>query len=176
MNEPDRRCSDRERDEAAARLREALAEGRLDRDEFSQRLDAVLAARTHGELSLLVDDLPAVSPLPVQPLKRKIAVSIFGSQNVTPARSYTVIASLFGSSRVDLRSLPPDAEPKVFVISVFGSTKVVVDKERGARLGGVAIFGSKRLAREVRSSQGPGTASVMAIAVMGSVRVRGSRR
>ena len=58
---PDRselRASDADRDRVAARLREALAEGRLTPDEHSERLDAVYSSKTLGELAPLVRDLP----------------------------------------------------------------------------------------------------------------------
>src|SRR5690606_6348921 len=58
---PDRsemRASDADRDRVAARLREALAEGRLTPDEHSERLDAVYNSKTLGELAPLLRDLP----------------------------------------------------------------------------------------------------------------------
>jgi hypothetical protein len=56
---PDMRASDAERERVAEVLREAVAEGRLQMEEFEQRLDATYKARTHGELEPLVRDLPA---------------------------------------------------------------------------------------------------------------------
>ncbi|NUS15774.1 MAG: DUF1707 domain-containing protein [Streptomyces sp.] len=53
------RASDADRDRIADILREALAEGRLDSAEHSERLDRVYAAKTMGELEPLVSDLPA---------------------------------------------------------------------------------------------------------------------
>ncbi|MFF3750052.1 DUF1707 domain-containing protein [Streptomyces sp. NPDC002018] len=53
------RASDAEREQIAERLREAVAEGRLDMEEFDERLEAAYKARTHGELAPLVRDLPA---------------------------------------------------------------------------------------------------------------------
>ncbi|MFI0940755.1 DUF1707 domain-containing protein [Streptomyces sp. NPDC021020] len=53
------RASDADRDRIADILREALAEGRLDSAEHSERLDHVYAAKTMGELEPLVADLPA---------------------------------------------------------------------------------------------------------------------
>jgi hypothetical protein len=58
---PDLRASDQQRDRAAAELREHYAAGRLTEDEFNERLDAIYAARTQGELSELRRDLPALS-------------------------------------------------------------------------------------------------------------------
>ena len=36
----------------------AQAEGRLDLDEFDERITATLAARTYGELAVITEDLP----------------------------------------------------------------------------------------------------------------------
>ncbi|MCY9786442.1 DUF1707 domain-containing protein [Nocardiopsis sp. EMB25] len=52
------RASDADRDEVAARLREALAEGRLSPVELEERLDGLYRAKTVGELAPLVRDLP----------------------------------------------------------------------------------------------------------------------
>src|SRR5699024_7618897 len=52
------RASDAERDAVAHRLREALAEGRLDPDEHSERLDSVYRAKTLGDLVPITQALP----------------------------------------------------------------------------------------------------------------------
>lgn len=57
--EADLRASDADRDRIADILRDALAEGRLDAAEHSERIDRVYAAKTLGELEPLVRDLPA---------------------------------------------------------------------------------------------------------------------
>jgi Domain of unknown function (DUF1707) len=53
------RASDSDREQVAERLRHATAEGRLRRDELEQRLKALYAAKTYGELDELLADLPA---------------------------------------------------------------------------------------------------------------------
>jgi hypothetical protein len=53
------RASDSDREEVAERLRHATSEGRLTGSELEERLEAVYACRTHGELRGLVADLPA---------------------------------------------------------------------------------------------------------------------
>jgi hypothetical protein len=52
------RIGDAERDAAAADLGEHYAAGRLTLDELHQRLDAVFAARTVGQLTRIMADLP----------------------------------------------------------------------------------------------------------------------
>ena len=52
------RLSTAEREQASARLAEHFAEGRLDNDEYAERLDRIWAARTRGELRPVFRDLP----------------------------------------------------------------------------------------------------------------------
>lgn len=63
MTEPSRlRVGDAERDDAVQLLTDHLAAGRLDHDEFDERLGRALTAHTHGELDALFDDLPGRRP------------------------------------------------------------------------------------------------------------------
>ncbi len=52
------RLGDAEREQASALLRDHYAEGRLDTEEYSERLDAVWAARTRADLRPVFADLP----------------------------------------------------------------------------------------------------------------------
>jgi Domain of unknown function (DUF1707) len=61
---PSLRASDSDRDHVAERLRHAMAEGRLSGDELEQRLEALYAARTYGELAALLADLPVDRSVP----------------------------------------------------------------------------------------------------------------
>ncbi|MER5646773.1 DUF1707 domain-containing protein [Streptosporangium sp. NPDC002524] len=55
----DVRASDDDREAATRRLRLAVEEGRLDLQEFEDRVGRALSATTHGELTVLLADLPA---------------------------------------------------------------------------------------------------------------------
>ena len=56
------RLSDADRDQAITRLSEHYAAGRLDKEEFDERSDAVWTAKTHADLAPLFADLgPAPS-------------------------------------------------------------------------------------------------------------------
>jgi hypothetical protein len=59
-SDPRMRASDTDRDRTASLLREHHAEGRLNAEEFHERLDRAFAARTLGELDELLADLPAI--------------------------------------------------------------------------------------------------------------------
>ncbi len=71
-SDPNIRASDDDRDRTAALLREHHAVGRLDPEEFNERLDKAFAAKTVGELDELLADLPAIDlyRLPDASLKR----------------------------------------------------------------------------------------------------------
>lgn len=58
--DPRIRASDADRERTAALLREHHAEGRLNAEEFNDRLDKALAAKTIGELDALLADLPGI--------------------------------------------------------------------------------------------------------------------
>lgn len=69
----DLRAGDRDRDAVATVLREQHLAGRLDSDEFQERLDHCLAAKTYGELDALVADLPVPEPAPPRaPVSRRL--------------------------------------------------------------------------------------------------------
>jgi uncharacterized protein DUF1707 len=69
---PSMRASDAERDATVQRLQVAFAEGRLNDEEFDDRMRTALSARTHADLGKLLIDLPAstapVAPRPVAPV------------------------------------------------------------------------------------------------------------
>jgi Domain of unknown function (DUF1707) len=70
--DPRIRASDADRDRVAALLREHHAAGRLTAEEFGERMDRALEARTLGELDELMTDLPAIDlyQLPDASLRR----------------------------------------------------------------------------------------------------------
>ena len=76
-SDPSFRASDADRDRIADLLREHHAVGRLDPQEFAERLDKAFSAKTIGELDDLVADLPAVDtyPLPTSGLSRRTRYS-----------------------------------------------------------------------------------------------------
>jgi hypothetical protein len=60
---PNTRAGDAEREATAQRLNDAHTEGRLDAEEYHDRVDRCYSAKTVGELRALVEDLPrAPSP------------------------------------------------------------------------------------------------------------------
>lgn len=68
------RASDAERAETADLLKKHFMDGRLDQAEFEERVGAALGAKTRGELTALLDDLPRiVASRPARPSPRSRA-------------------------------------------------------------------------------------------------------
>src|SRR5436309_1942645 len=73
------RASDAEREATVGRLQAALAEGRVDVDEFGERAAAAYAAVTLAELEQLVADLPPRAGAPVVGSRvPEVVRSVFG--------------------------------------------------------------------------------------------------
>lgn len=64
--DPRLRIGEAEREQATAQLARHYGEGRLDHDEYCERLDAVWTARTSADLALLFTDLPRLPVAPPQ--------------------------------------------------------------------------------------------------------------
>ena len=69
---PGLRVSDAERTAVADQLSRHYGEGRLDQEEFNERLERAMHARTQADLSGLLDDLPpAEEPAAAPPLPHR---------------------------------------------------------------------------------------------------------
>jgi len=90
------RASDADRDNVVEFLNVAYSEGRLSRDEYDDRLDSALSARTYADLDQIVTDLPAaradgvppastVNGLAIASLACGLAQFMFGPLATIPA-------------------------------------------------------------------------------------------
>ncbi|HEX6477170.1 MAG TPA: DUF1707 domain-containing protein [Acidimicrobiales bacterium] len=70
-SDPRLRISHAERNEIADTLSKHFAEGRLDSDEFDERVGRVMNAKTRGDLAGVLDDLPRLGPPPPEPRRRR---------------------------------------------------------------------------------------------------------
>lgn len=59
MNSPDLRASDADREQVVHCLERHTSAGRLSLDEYADRVEQALRARTQGELATVLADLPA---------------------------------------------------------------------------------------------------------------------
>lgn len=87
--DPRIRASDEDRDRTVSLLREHHAAGRLTPEEFDERLDRALAAKTLGDLDELMADLPAIDlyRLPHASMSRRPATPGASSLGAALARS-----------------------------------------------------------------------------------------
>ena len=109
---PGIRISDADRERAAARLQQALAEGRITLSELEERLTVVYAARYAADLLPPFADLPGDDVVPVQP----------ATPTPAAAGQPLVLRSGMGTLR---RSGPWTVPSRILVQSVMGS--VILD-------------------------------------------------
>lgn len=62
--DPNMRLSNAERTEVADRLSKHYGDGRLDEEEFNERLDRAMKAKTRADLDGMFDDLPGLEETP----------------------------------------------------------------------------------------------------------------
>jgi hypothetical protein len=175
---PDVRASDADREAIVTRLQTAVGEGRIDLDEFGQRADAAYAAVTRAELELLVADLPANAPRPVEIVGQRPAEevsSVFGDITLAvattpPQRAGTV----FGDIRIDLRGLRTGADRiDLHLSTVFGDIDVIVAEGVDAELHGRTVFGDRKVQlAPVQRLAGTPLVVVHAKAIFGDLRLR----
>jgi Domain of unknown function (DUF1707) len=138
------RLSDRDRDAVAQRLQEAFAEGRLDDDEFDQRMRTALTAKLSSELEPLTRDLPdaALRPSTVAPAvvagqtPGKFAIAYKsnirrGGRWRVPGRFSTIVYK--GNGRLDLRAAELSA-PVTTLITIAYKSHVDVLVPPGVRV------------------------------------------
>ncbi|MFD8281332.1 DUF1707 domain-containing protein [Streptomyces malaysiensis subsp. malaysiensis] len=155
------RASDAERERIAEVLREAVAEGRLDMEEFEERLGAAYAARTHGQLEPLVRDLPvpgSAVPAPPSPGDHtgwreriggpptsKWAVAIMGGfqrkGTWTVPRAFTAFA-LMGGGEIDLREARfEDRDVVIRCFALMSGVQIIVPPDLETHVGGIGLMG-----------------------------------
>ncbi|MFD9222873.1 DUF1707 domain-containing protein [Streptomyces sp. NPDC060064] len=197
---PEMRASDSERERVAERLREAVAEGRLDMEEFEQRLDAAYRARTHGELEPLVSDLPVgglpvvgTAPSPVAtgsggwaqrvggPATSNGAFAFWGGfgrkGTWTVGRKFTTF-TLMGGGELDLREARfEDRETVIRCFAIMGGVHIVVPPDLNVEVGGFGLMGG--FGEQGQSEGLPDPAAprvrITGFAIMGGVGVERKR-
>jgi Domain of unknown function (DUF1707)/Cell wall-active antibiotics response 4TMS YvqF len=162
------RASDADREEAAAVLNAALAEGRLTVAEHSDRLDSVYEAKTHAQIAPLIDDLPAkgsaVARAPgtdVEPAsgRSQKIIAIFGGASrkgrwhVSPKINAVTV---FGGAELDFREAQfPAQEVTLNCTCIFGGVDITVPPEVKIVESGVAIFGGHDISSNEGDAAGP---------------------
>lgn len=180
---PPVRASDAERDQTVLVLREHCAQGRLTLEEFSERIELVLNARTRVELDTVTRDLP-VARLEPEPLRRervrartrKRFVAIMGRSARTkrwrvPEQADAL--AIMGECEIDLREAIFTGERIEFnAVAVMGEIRIVVPEGMDVDMSGFSFMGENEC-RPSREGELPGMPDlhVRAFSLMGRVEV-----
>ncbi|MFJ3665936.1 DUF1707 domain-containing protein [Streptomyces sp. NPDC090106] len=158
---PELRASDADRERVAEVLRDALAEGRLDMEEFEERLEATYKARTYGELTPITRDLPAgplvnlvKEPAPEGSWASRVtggegssswAVAVLsGFQRRgrwTVPKRFNCVA-FWGGGEIDLREANfADGEVEINCVAIMGGVNIIVPQGVDVVVRGIGVMG-----------------------------------
>jgi hypothetical protein len=149
VSSPELRASDADRDRAVAELQEHTAAGRLTLEEFSERVDRAVAAKTLSELDEVRSGLPSALPMErVRRRPKRFTGVVFGQTERTgrwrlPQRALGLV--LFGDLDLDLRQAELSGPvASITVLVLFGNVDLYVPESVEVDLGGLAAFGHRR--------------------------------
>ncbi|MFB6619253.1 DUF1707 domain-containing protein [Streptomyces sp. NPDC085524] len=187
------RASDADRDRIAQRLADALAEGRLNSEEHSERLDSLYELKTVGELEVLVRDLPAPGTgngLPAYAAGAGAAVPAAYMENVVAVCSsaarkgrwrpgaHTRAVSVMGDIEIDLTEAVFEQQvTEINVTCVLGNVEVRVPENVTLRGYGSGILGNFEVRGESRGETDPQAPVVIVrgFALLGNIEARPKR-
>ncbi|MGV0852061.1 DUF1707 SHOCT-like domain-containing protein [Mycolicibacterium phlei] len=179
------RAADTDRIQVAQLLTDAAAQGRLQLDEYEERLTKAYAAQTYEELEKLSADLPGAitrgrSGGTLRPAPKTVLLAIMsgferrGRWNV-PKRM-TAFA-LFGGGVIDLRYADfTSPEVDIRSYSIFGGQTILVPPEVNVDLHGIGVMGSFENSVQGEGSPGAPLVRIRGLALGGSVAVKRKRR
>ena len=191
---PELRASDADRERTAEVLRLAAGEGRLTADELGERLDAVFAGRTLGELERLVADVVPQGPtpsvgaprqtLPVVPDGPAGAKWIISIMSGNDRRGHwrlgpkIININFWGGSELDLNDAELTARhTEIHVISIMGGGDVWVPEGLDVQVSQFAVMGGNdvRLGPGRPAPGGP-VLHLRLFSIWGGTHVRRGRR
>lgn len=151
------RASDADRDRTVEVLAAASAEGRLAPEEYSQRSEAALTARTLAELASLTADLPAPQPGDAVPVPAKITAVLGNESRKGPwvVPPHLAVRSVLGDCHLEMQQAVIRQHVTIIDASVrFGSVTIYVPDGIDVRMTGRAVLSAK--SSEVRGQPEPG--------------------
>ena len=183
---PEIRASDAEREYVVDVLRGHCSEGRIDLDEFSERINRVYAARTIGELNEVTADLPipATTRTPVTESDgkvrkaRKWIVAVMsgavrkGKWRVDPE---TNIVAVMGGANLDLRDAVFSGDEIILRCFAFmGGIDIIVPEGLEVHANGIPFMGGfdDKTNNDVPTLPGSPIVRIKYFAMMGGVTVR----
>jgi hypothetical protein len=166
------RASHEDRDRVVDQLRVAAGDGRLTSDELDERLERALAARTHGELAALTEDLPTARGAgPTAEPKKVLRIERAGTNVrrdgnwVAPERVELRVTAGnvvldFTQAVITLPSLQVSALVRGGNLTLITRPGIVVNTDEVAIIGGRVI---------VREPPGPSVPVLLSVDVSGRV-------
>jgi hypothetical protein len=151
------RASDADRDRTIEALAGASAEGRLSLEEYSQRSEVALVARTLGELTTLTADLPAPSRGDAVPASTQITAVLGNESRKGPwlVPAHLTVRSVLGDCHLEMQQAVIRQHVTTIDATVrFGSMTIFVPDGIDVRLTGRAVLGAK--SSELRGEPAPG--------------------
>ena len=173
---PDIRVADADRERAIVELREHAVAGRLTLEEFGDRVDHAYAARTRGELDVVLRELPSVPTTTAR--TRRFGLAVMGGINWRgrlrlPEQS--TIVAFMGGANIDLRQANIEApEVTLRAWAIMGGVNVIIPPNVEAELDGFSLMGG----RNDETTPPPHPAAriqIRAYTLMGGVNVRTAR-
>jgi hypothetical protein len=190
------RASDADRERIAQVLHKATAEGRLDIHELDERLVAVYAAKTYGELVPITADLvlsgvpqPPVVPQYQPAVSDRVggqpgsAVSIAFWSGVNRKGQWVVprvhnAVAIMGGIDIDLTHARfAEQEVTISVFAFWGGVEIRVPDDINVNVDGFGFMGAfEDHAPARRHIPGAPTVRITGLAIMGGVEVKGPKR
>lgn len=132
------RVSDAERAHVVEVLRKAIGHGLLSLDEFTERTDTALAARTRGELNVVLVDLPGVthsdpdSPVREKPVELRATMSAVRRTGQWTVPRELIISNRMGSAELDFSEARIPHDEVRITLNVSGGSVKLLLPERGS--------------------------------------------
>jgi Domain of unknown function (DUF1707)/Cell wall-active antibiotics response 4TMS YvqF len=169
------RASDADRDRTVEALAAASAEGRLTLEEYSERSESALTARTMGDLASLTVDLPARPAGDAAPVPVKITAVLGNESRKGPwvVPSHLTVRSVLGDCHLEMQQAVIHQRVTTIDATVrFGTVTIFVPDGVDVRMTGRAVLGAK--SSEVRGEPQPGAPVIVVRCdvVCGAITVR----
>ncbi|MFI5616503.1 DUF1707 domain-containing protein [Streptomyces sp. NPDC051567] len=186
------RASDADRDRFASVLADAVAEGRLNAEEHSERLDLLYAVKTVGELEALVRDLPVpggarADAAPALPENRFGAYGATSADTVLSVCSsavrkghwrpgaHTRAISLMGDISIDLTEAVFEQQvTEIDVTCILGNVEIKVPENVTLRGYGSGVLGNFEVHGDGRAGTDPHAPVVIVrgFSLLGNIEAR----
>jgi class 3 adenylate cyclase len=177
------RVSDADRDAVIELLKERTADGSLTLDEFAERVDGALVARTRADLDGVTADLARTTSASAgrrTPTTNTVVSVMAGAGRKGRWRcgERVTAVAVMGGCQIDFRGAEIDAdEVHVLAVAVMGGIDIVVPEGIEVALDGLPIMGGKSMqVKNVPTLPGSPRILVHAYPIMGGVTVRSRPR